>query len=269
MGRTWAERSLQPERMDLEAFSFADAAIILRNLETINAWLGGVRATLYHLRHFARTWKPGEKIRIIDWGTGGADTPRAIIRWSRKQGFPIEIVGVDSNPTVIEYARTACRDYPEIQLVQEDLEKPPQYEGGFDYAISSLCLHHLSDPQIIQLLKNSDRLAKRGIIMNDLKRSKRAWAWIWVLSRLTRTHPIVQDDGPLSVRRAFRPNELESLARQAGLNYLNVKTHFGYRLTLAGEKPPLPASGHPPPAGEGTTRSWLPSPTGRGAGGEA
>ena len=71
--------------------------------------------------------------------------------------------------------------------------------------------------------------------MNDLIRSPRAWVWIWTLSRLTGAHPMVQHDGPLSVRRAFRPYELEALAWQAGIPYLKVTKHFGYRQTLAGE----------------------------------
>src|SRR5262245_9611845 len=97
----WSERSLQPERMDVETLQHADAVAILQTLEKINAWLGGVRATLYHVKRFAQHWKPGEPIRFIDWGTGGADIPRALVRWGRKQGFRIEVVGVDSNAAVL------------------------------------------------------------------------------------------------------------------------------------------------------------------------
>jgi hypothetical protein len=237
MNLLWTERSLQPERMDLEPLDPVDAASILGNLETVNAWLGGVRATLSHVQRYSKRWKPGETIRIIDWGTGGADIPRALVRWGRRKGFPIEVVGVDSNPSVMKIAREACRDFPEIDLIEADiLDYLDRQSGLFDYAISSLTLHHLPNEAIVSLLQKSDRVAKRGIIMNDLKRSVRAWAWIWALTRLTGAHPIVQNDGPLSVRRAFRPGELQSLSQQAGLTYLKVKTHFGYRLTLAGER---------------------------------
>jgi SAM-dependent methyltransferase len=232
----WTERSLEPERMDLETLDAATAASILRTLETINAWLGGVRATLYHVRQFSKRWNPGERVRFIDWGTGGADLPRALVRWGRKNGFTFEVTGVDSNGPVLDYAREACREYPEIRLVAADFNAFAAAPGSFDYALSSLSLHHMTDPQIVALLQRSDRLARRGLIMNDLKRSVRAWAWIWALSRLGGAHPIVQNDGPLSVRRAFRPRELEHFAEKTGLAYLKVKTHFGYRLTLAGEK---------------------------------
>jgi ubiquinone/menaquinone biosynthesis C-methylase UbiE len=225
--------------MDLETLDAATAARVLRALEAVNGWLGGTRATLYHIERFAATWKPGETIRFIDWGTGGADIPRALVRWGRARGYRFEVVGVDSNPAVIEYARAACREYPEIEIVEGDLAgEAPAFAGatpgGVDYALSSLCLHHLPDDAIVDLLKKSNRVARRGLIFNDLKRSLRAWTWIWLLTRIGGAHPIVQNDGPLSVRRAFRKEELLALAQRAGLPDLKVMTHFGYRLTLAG-----------------------------------
>jgi 2-polyprenyl-3-methyl-5-hydroxy-6-metoxy-1,4-benzoquinol methylase len=236
MGILLKSRSSMLERMDVETLSAESTAEILRKLETINAWLGGVRATLGHLQRFSRHWSSGQRVRIIDWGTGGADIPRAIVRWARPRGFHVDIVGIDRNTTVLEYARKACSDYPEIRLFQEDVNAMNQFQEPFDYAISSLCLHHLSDAEIVDLLKKSDRFSVRGIIMNDLVRSRRAWAWIWVLSRLGRAHPVVQYDGPLSVKRAFTPKELRNLAAQANVSYAGVYKHFGYRLTLAGEK---------------------------------
>src|SRR5438067_2052891 len=118
MNNFWTERCLELERMDLEPLDAATAASILGALEKVNAWLGGVRATLYHVQRFAQRWQPGERIRFIDWGTGGADLPRALVNWGRRAGYRIEVVGVDNNPAVIAYARNACRDYPEITLIK-------------------------------------------------------------------------------------------------------------------------------------------------------
>jgi len=236
MSLIFKTRSQIPERMDTEFIPPDEMAQILRTLETINVWLGGVRATLWHLNRFSRFWRPGQSIRMIDWGTGGADVPRAIVRWARARGFHVEILGLDNNPAVLAYAKAACQNYPEIRLTEGDLNRLPPLHEPFDYAISSLCLHHLTDEGIVDLLKKSDRFTQRGIIMNDLKRSARAWAWIWALSRLGGAHPIVQNDGPLSVKRAFTPKELGNLSHQANVSYMRVYTHFGYRMTLAGEK---------------------------------
>src|SRR5471032_3357804 len=109
------------ERMDTETLSPEATAEVLRALEMINRWLGGVRATLWHLKRFSRRWSAGQLIRMIDWGTGGADIPRAIVRWARPLGFHVEIVGVDSSAVSLEYAKKACQSYPEIQLRQADV----------------------------------------------------------------------------------------------------------------------------------------------------
>src|SRR5882672_8375822 len=107
MSLIFKTRSLASERMDTEFVHPDEMARILRALEMVNVWLGGVRATLGHLNRFSRFWSPGQTIRMIDWGTGGADVPRAIVRWARKRGFRVEIMGIDNNPAVIAYAKTA------------------------------------------------------------------------------------------------------------------------------------------------------------------
>src|SRR5258706_10083323 len=197
MSILFPERALQPERMDVEPLDEATTRGILSALEHVNAWLGGVPATLSVLETFSRRWRSGERIRFIDWGTGSADIPRAIVRWCRKRGYQAEVLGIDFNGPIVAYAKEACKDYPEIALLQTNAKDFPDPLEPFDYALSSLCLHHMSNADVIQLLRRSDRITSRGIIMNDLKRSARAWAWIWGLTRLLRAHPIVQHDAPL------------------------------------------------------------------------
>src|ERR1035437_9828977 len=120
MSFVFAARIRDIERMDVETLSPESTSEILKALETINVWLGGVRATLWHLKRFSKRWDAGQRIRIVDWRAGGADMARAIVRWGRARGFRIEVMGVDNNPTVAAYARDACRDYPEISIVSTD-----------------------------------------------------------------------------------------------------------------------------------------------------
>ncbi len=84
-------------------------------------------------------------------------------------------------------------------------------------------------------LREFDRVARRGIIVNDLLRRRRALVWIRLFTLFANRY--VKYDGPLSVRRGFTLPEIEALARRAGLDWLRVRVHFGHRFTLAGTKP--------------------------------
>ena len=85
-------------------------------------------------------------------------------------------------------------------------------------------------------LQDMDKLATRGVIVSDLHRTRGGYVAVSVLSRLF-GNSVVQHDGPLSVRRAFRVRELDALAEEAGLPYLRVRVHHPwFRVSLAGEK---------------------------------
>jgi hypothetical protein len=47
---------------------------------------------------------------------------------------------------------------------------------------------------------------------------------------------VTRHDGPLSVRRAFTPAELDDLARAAGLPGARVHAHVPFRVSLVWEK---------------------------------
>ena len=96
---------------------------------------------------------------------------------------------------------------------------------GFDLQVTALGIS----------LRALDRLAIRGVVVNDLVRRWRPYAWSWLFTRPF--NAVLRNDGPLSVRRAFRRDELCALARRSGMAWLSMRTHFGHRMTLAGERP--------------------------------
>ena len=73
------------------------------------------------------------------------------------------------------------------------------------------------------------------IIVNDLHRHQLAYLSIVVLTRLFSRSVMVRNDGPLSVRRAFRMDELAGIARRAGID-ARVYRSFPYRLVLVAQK---------------------------------
>ena len=213
---------------------------VYRFLGAINRWLGGTRATLSRFEEFSRDWPAGARVRVLDVASGGGDGARALIAWGRRRGFDLRVTALDIRPAVLECARRRCLPGDEHRLtyVCADVNRLPYRDGVFDYVMCSLFFHHLTDDQVVQALRVFDAMATRGIVVNDLIRRWRHYAWSWVFTRPF--NDVLRNDGPLSVRRSFRPGELAALADRSGVDWLSVRRHFGHRMTLAGERPAQP-----------------------------
>jgi len=202
-------------------------------IRKINRLLGYTRATLWHLDHFSRSWKPGEKIRMIDFATGSADIPRAILAWADRRGFDVEIVGVDRHATTAQAARENVPD-SRLRVIQADVLALPFGDNEFDYALTAMFLHHLSDDDAVRVLATMARVARRGVIAADLLRHRRAVAWITLFTLFA--NPMVKHDARVSVQQAYRREEVLGLGDRAGLSFVKYYRHFGHRFVLAGEK---------------------------------
>lgn len=231
----FARRSAQREILDDHQPEQAVLDRIYAFLAMANRRFGGTAATLARLEGLQRSWTPGERIEILDVAAGAADIARAVIAWGARRGFDVRVTAVDISGGALDCARRQGRTDHRLRLVQADVLRPFSRERAFDYVTSALFFHHLRDAEIVAMLRAFDRLARRGIIVNDLRRSRRAHALTWMLT--WPFHPILHHDGPLSVRRALTEGELLELASAAGLDWLQVERHFGERMTLAGERP--------------------------------
>jgi len=228
-------RQRTAERMDAEDVDRRDLARSLRFLRRINRLLGYTRTTLKHLARFSRSWKPGERIDVLDVGTGSADIPRAIIRWGLRRGFDIHAVGVDRHPGVVAEATAGEAELNgRLRIVRADALALPLADGSFDYAITQTFLHHLDDEAVVAVLASMGRVARRGVVAADLLRCRRAYLGVKLLSALA--NPVVRHDGPASVAQAFTPAEVAAMRDRAGLSFAKFYRHMGYRFVLAGEK---------------------------------
>jgi SAM-dependent methyltransferase len=228
-------RSHEKEIMDLEYASFEETSETYRLIRRVNRYLGGSSVILAHLERFARGWNRAKTLRILDAAAGIADIPQAIVRWARKKGQSIHVTALDINPHALAFGRAELAGYPEISFLRGSIFDPPFLEGSFDYVISSMFFHHLTEEEAARVLKISSELARRGVIVNDLLRKRGAYLGILFLSRFSR-NAMFRNDAPLSVLRGFRRPEVESLIESSGLGYLRFHRHCFYRFAIAGEK---------------------------------
>lgn len=226
-------RHRQQEWMDEPGVDQADLRQSLQFIRRINTLLGYTRATLAHLKTFSRSWKKGQRIDILDLATGSADIPRAILRWAEQRGFDVHIVGVDRHPITVREAGSGPV-HPRLQIVQGDVFTLPFEPQSFDYTLTAMFLHHLDDPEVVQVLQTMNTLARRGVIVADLLRDRRAYAWVSLFTILA--SPMVRHDARVSVAQAFTKKEMIRLRDEAGIKFAQYYRHFGHRFVLAGEK---------------------------------
>ena len=199
-----------PELMDGDC-SYEDFCDCLRSLEKVNRWLLGYRPTLAWLERLPR--RLHEPLHIVDVGSGGGDLLREIAGWARRRGLAVQLTGIDLNPYAALTAAGATPKELGITWLTGDamLYRP---EKKIDIVVSSLLAHHLEDEEIVTLLRWMEATARSGWFINDLERiqwSYRMFSWV-------RWHPIVQHDGPVSFRRAFREDDWVRLLAAAEIS---------------------------------------------------
>jgi len=209
-------RSRVVELMDAEACPFEEFAACLRDIARINAATGAHAPTLTWIEKLWRAKRPqGRPMRVLDVGCGYGDALRALAHGARRRNIDVELVGIDINPWAKRAAEAVTPAEAPIRYETADLFA---YEDGpYDAIISSLFTHHLDDEGNVAFLRWMHENARVGWFVNDLHRHVLPYAFIALATRIARLHRFVRNDAPLSVARAFRRADWETLLSRADL----------------------------------------------------
>ena len=216
--------------MDLADYDAGQLAANLRDIRRVNHLLGGTRTVLRHLPDLVASLPAARPVTVLDLATGSADIPVAISAWAKCHGRPISITASDSSDDMLAIAAEHVAGDPAITLACHDARAVPLPDKGFDLVVCSLSLHHFPPAEAVAVLREMDRLARAGFILNDLRRSNVGFAAAWVASRLTTRNRLTRNDAPLSVRRAYTPAELADLLQRAGIAGATISTHPWFRM---------------------------------------
>lgn len=225
------------EYMDHREAAGPDLDRALRELGAINRHLGGHRASIRALNRLTRDLPVGTQIRLLDVGSGGADLVEALIPWARRRRLRIRLVAADFNRETCALASRRISDLKgSVAVVAADAFELPFAPESFDFVHCALFLHHFATEEAARLLRLLFCLSRRGLVVNDLHRhplSYRAVAWG---TRLISRSAMVRHDGPISVRRGFRREELEELGGLAGFAWHLVERRWAFRFVATALK---------------------------------
>jgi 2-polyprenyl-3-methyl-5-hydroxy-6-metoxy-1,4-benzoquinol methylase len=175
--------------------------------------------------------------RLLDLGAGGCDIGRWLIRRCRARGFLLKITAMERDPRVARYARIACRNYPEIEVVEQDVCAPLPL-NGVDYVFANHLLHHLPDDACMELIRQLDRAALRLFLLSDMIRSPWAYYGFLLGAAPFFRNSFILPDGLVSIRRSFTLPEAGGLLRAANPAHAVTLHHLApHRFVIIGHLP--------------------------------
>jgi 2-polyprenyl-3-methyl-5-hydroxy-6-metoxy-1,4-benzoquinol methylase len=205
----------------------ADPAVVaesLRNIARANRWFGGAAAVRFGLARALAQVPSGSTLSLLDLGTGLGDLPRAAVRWGATRGIRVVPIGVELNRSAAALARTSG-----LATAVACAGAPPIRDKGVDIVLVSQVAHHLTQASVVHLVRTCDRLARRAVILADLRRHPTAAPLFWCGARLLGFDRVTVADGMTSLRRGFTRAELENLLARAGITG-RVERRPGFRL---------------------------------------
>jgi ubiquinone/menaquinone biosynthesis C-methylase UbiE len=192
---------------------------MLADLDRINRWFGGHQILQTLLREQV---KPGESFSFLDVGAASGDMGRAVL-----EKYPeARVISMDRKLLHLKRA-------PESRIAADALQLPVS-PGSIDIVFCSLFLHHFNSREAVELMRGFKAVARRAVLVIDLERHpvpyyflpSTRWLFEW-------SDPFVHD-GKISVEAAWKPDELEYVARDAGLSGVRVRRHAPwFRLSLS------------------------------------
>lgn len=204
-----------------------DPRIRARSIDDVtrsNRLLGGLRAAVAAFRDTLQSLP--DRFSVLDVGTGLADIPARVAAVSRAEGRTVTTIGVDEAATLLAAAGSRLDE-----RVCADALHLPFRDRSVDVVMCSQVLHHFEDADAERLLREMTRVARRAVIVSDLRRSWIAAAGFWLVSFPLRFHAVTRHDGVVSVLRGFTAADLRRLARAAAGVEPVVTPRLGWRLT--------------------------------------
>ena len=199
----------------------------LAQLGRINKWLGGNRITLSSIRTLLKGQPKDRSFTIIDLGCGHGDMLRRVAEFGRAHKYQFKLIGIDANEDAIAYANQLSQSYEEIVFLSWDIFSEEFKALQCDLVLCTLFLHHFSESDIIGLLKQLRNQTSLCIVVNDLQRSKIAYALFRLLG-ITISNHMVKQDGLTSILRAFKKLEIVKMSEQLNLPF-SIKWRWAFR----------------------------------------
>lgn len=185
------ERSFTPEILDAPSLPEDMVALCYDRLARIHKFLGNERAILDALRR-----DPLPVGRVLDIGCAHG----ALLREARRE-LGVDVMGVDLRPP----------KQSDVPIIEADARRRPLPQA--DVAVAVCLIHHLSESDLIDLIRNVGRSCRRFIMLDLVRHRMPLFLFRWFVCPFV--NRVVGSDGCQSIRRAFTIGELSAILKRA------------------------------------------------------
>jgi ubiquinone/menaquinone biosynthesis C-methylase UbiE len=214
------------ELLDEGELSPAERERSLAELDRVNRVLAGAMPLV-------RTLLPrlvGSGIqRVLDVGTGSGRVAETLARRAAGRGAALRVVGLDRQLGHLLLGRRA--GVSQLRVVG-DAAALPFHDEAFAWAFSTLFFHHFEEAGNRRILSEMRRVARCGVAVVDLRRSRlAAWSLRFILP-LLRVGEVTRHDGRVSMARAWSLPEVAALVRGLPVEELRRRVPFRFSLVV-------------------------------------
>jgi len=228
------QRSYELEHLDKGDYTPEEYEGCIIELQRVNRWLGDTRAMRNSLLKDIAAAQL-QSVSVLDVGAGSGELLRVIAEWAMETKRAARLVGLELNERSAREIVAGSEQYSQISSIRGDAFRVPFRDRQFDYVICSLFTHHFRDLQVVNLLQEMARVARRKIFVIDLHRNVVAYTFYTTIAKLFLHNRLIREDGALSILRSFTPDEFRTLGDKARLKNVTVEEHFPSRLVLSAE----------------------------------
>ncbi len=224
-------RNMQPELMDDPDLCPSVHRAALDGLTRIHRVTRSTQRFWKTIR--AKFASKGDRLTVLDVGCGDAFLLRSLARLAHRDSIELKLVGCDISPVALQLARKhATEEHVSLETVEFDVLSADLLMPA-DVVISSLFMHHFETDQVIRILQKMNLAARRGVVIEDLRRTRLGYALCWLGTRTLTRSPVVHTDGLLSVAAAFSDNEFSNLLHQAGVSQPDLTKQWPERFMVS------------------------------------
>ena len=225
------KRVVIPELLDTDSGSSQEIAQALLDLRGINKNFGGIGTLEQMVEHISRSLAI-TSFTLLEVAAGSGYVPETVRQRLERSGIQLQITLLDRAsshlPLQISKHSISGKKLP-ISAVVADAIALPFQDDSFDLVDSSLFAHHLSPQELVEFVSEALRVCRVAVLINDLVRNPVHLGLVYAALPLFHSR-ITRHDAPVSVRRAYTPDEVTDLLQHTTAARVEIQRHYLFRM---------------------------------------